>query len=120
MGFAVGWNSWIYSALTVCAEISTAAIIISFWNGAQDINPAAWITIIIVLILCLNIFAVAVYGEAEFWFASLKILAIVGLIIFAVIIDLGGGPTRDRLGFRYWKNPGAMKPYVADGSAGMS
>jgi len=31
---------------------------------------------------------------------------------------LRGGPTKDRLGFRYWEHPGAMKAYVSDGSAG--
>ena len=91
---------------------------IQFWNGAEDINVAAWITIIIVAVVALNTLSVSIYGEAEFIFASIKIVAIIGLIIFAFIIDLGGGPTRDRLGFRYWKNPGAMKPYVADGDLG--
>ena len=91
---------------------------IQFWNGAQGINVAAWISIIIVIIVCLNIFAVAIYGEAEFCFAGIKIVTIVGLLIFAFIIDLGGGPTHDRLGFRYWKNPGAMKEYVALGAKG--
>lgn len=66
----------------------------------------------------LNIFTVSVYGEAEFIFASIKLLAIVGLLLFAFIIDLGGGPTHDRLGFRYWNNPGAMKAYISTGSAG--
>ena len=104
--------------MTICAEISAAAVVISFWNGAEDINPAAWITIIIILILSLNLFMVSLYGEAEFWFASIKIIAIVGLILFSLIIDLGGGPTHDRLGFRYWNNPGAMKAFLADGSSG--
>ena len=84
----------------------------------MDINVAAWISLIIVLVICLNIFAVAIYGEAEFCFASIKIITIVGLLIFAFIIDLGGGPTHDRLGFRYWKHPGAMKEYVARGDKG--
>ncbi|KAL8836348.1 MAG: hypothetical protein Q9170_002962 [Blastenia crenularia] len=118
MGFAVGWNNWYNSAITLCAEISAASVVIQFWNGAADINVAAWISIIIVLIIFLNIFAVAIYGEAEFIFASIKIITIVGLIIFAFIIDLGGGPTRDRLGFRYWNHPGAMKAYKGTGSAG--
>lgn len=60
----------------------------------------------------------SIYGEAEFCFASIKIITIVGLIIFAFIIDLGGGPTHDRLGFRYWKSPGAMKEYKGTGSSG--
>lgn len=118
MGFAVGWNNWYTCSLTLCAEISAAAVVIQFWNGAVDINVAAWISIIIVVVVALNIFAVSIYGEAEFVFASIKIITIIGLIIFAFIIDLGGGPTRDRLGFRYWKHPGAMKPYIADGNTG--
>ena len=70
------------------------------------------------LIICLNIFAVSIYGEAEFIFASIKIVTIIGLIFMAVILDLGGGPTHDRLGFRYWKHPGAMKEYIGTGSTG--
>jgi amino acid transporter len=77
-----------------------------------------WISIIIVLLIFLNLFAVSIYGEAEFWFASLKIITIVGLLILAVVLDLGGGPTHDRIGFRYWKNPGAMNSFVASGAEG--
>lgn len=84
----------------------------------MHINVAAWISLIIVLVICLNIFAVSIYGEAEFCFASIKIITIVGLLIFAFIIDLGGGPTHDRLGFRYWKHPGAMRQYKNTGDAG--
>ena len=79
---------------------------------------AAWISIIIAAVVALNTFVVSIYGEAEFIFASIKIITIVGLIIFAFIVDLGGGPKHDRLGFRYWNNPGAMKPYIADGTTG--
>lgn len=116
MGFAVGWNNWYQCAITLCAEISAACAVIGFWN--DEINPAAWISIIIVLVLCLNIFAVSIYGEAEFIFASIKIVTIVGLLIVALVIDLGGGPSRDRLGFRYWKHPGAMKEVIGTGNTG--
>jgi len=44
-------------------------------------------------------------GEAEFIFASLKIITVVGLIILAFIIDVGGAPGEGRLGFRYWYHP---------------
>lgn len=116
MGFAVGWNSWYQSAATLCAEISAAAIVIGFWN--DSINQAAWISIIIVLVICLNIFAVSIYGEAEFVFASIKIITIVGLLVLALVIDLGGAPTHDRLGFRYWHNPPAMLEFIGTGSWG--
>lgn len=117
MGFAVGWNNWYSCALTLCAEISAAAIVIGFWN--DTINQAAWISIILVLIICLNIFAVSVYGEAEFIFASIKLITIMGLLLLALIIDLGGAPKEDRLGFRYWKHPyAAMLEYITTGATG--
>lgn len=117
MGFAVGWNNWYSNALTLCAEISAAAVVIGFWN--DTINQAAWISIILVLIVCLNVFAVSIYGEAEFIFASVKILTIIGLLLLALVIDLGGAPGQDRLGFRYWKHPWqAMKEYIGTGDVG--
>jgi amino acid transporter len=109
MGFAVGWNYWYSCAITLCAEISAAAIVIQYWN--DKINSAVWITLIIILIISLNIFAVAIYGEAEFIFASVKIITIVGLLLLALILDLGGGPSHKRLGFHYWIDPGPMKQY---------
>ncbi|KAK5304714.1 hypothetical protein LTR99_003779 [Exophiala xenobiotica] len=118
MGFAAGWNNWYSCAITLCAEISAASSVIQYWSGARDINVAAWISIIIVLVLCLNIFAVSIYEEAEFIFASIKIITIIGLLILALIIDCGGVPGQHRLGFQYWNNPGAMKKYIASGSTG--
>jgi amino acid transporter len=111
VGFAVGWNNWYSSAITLCAEISAASVVISFWQGAANINVAAWISIIIVVVIALNIFAVSIYGEAEFCFASLKIVTIVGLLLMAFIVDVGGSPSGFRLGFYYWDNPGAMNSY---------
>lgn len=109
LGFAVGWNYWYSCAITLCAEISAASLVIAYWRENDNL-VALWITIIIVFVICLNIFAVKIYGEAEFIFASIKIITIVGLLIMAFILDLGGGPSHDRLGFRYWKE-GPIKQY---------
>jgi amino acid transporter len=116
LGFAVGWNQWYNCATTLCVEISAAALVIGFWPN--DINIAVWISLIIVLVIILNIFAVSIYGEAEFIFASIKLVTIVGLLILALVLDLGGGPKHQRLGFQYWKNPGAMKAYIGSGAWG--
>ena len=51
------------------------------------------------------------YGETEFIFASIKVITIIGLLILGIILDLGGGPNHDRIGFRYWKNPGPFVQY---------
>jgi len=73
---------------------------------------AVWIALFLLTILALNIFAVSYYGESEFWFASIKILALIGLLILGLILFFGGGPTHDRLSFRYWSTPhSAFKSY---------
>jgi amino acid transporter len=59
----------------------------------------------------INLMGAGVYGEAEFIFASIKVITIVGLIILGIVLDLGGGPSHDRIGFRYWKNPGPFVQY---------
>jgi amino acid transporter len=59
-------------------------------------------------ICSINVFGVRYFGEAEFFFSLIKITLIVGLIFAGLIIDLGGGPNHDRIGFRYWKHPGAI------------
>ena len=50
---------------------------------------------------------------------GIKIVTILGLLLMSFIVDLGGSPSGDRLGFRYWYNPGpVMKEIVATGHAG--
>jgi amino acid transporter len=45
--------------------------------------------------------------------SALKILILCGIIILSLVLALGGGPDHDRKRFRYWKNPGVFKPYLA-------
>ena len=52
------------------------------------------------------------YGECEFVFASIKVITITGLIILGIVLDLGGGPNHDRIGFRYWRNPGPFAQFA--------
>ena len=58
-----------------------------------------------------NPICAAAYAEAEFVFASIKVITITGLIILGIVLDLGGGPNHDRLGFRYWKHPGPFNQF---------
>lgn len=117
LAFAAGWNYWYAYAILVAAEATAGAILLDYWE--TPVPAAAWITIFLVVILFLNIVAVGVFGEAEFWFASIKFLTIMGLIILGFVIMLGGSPNgQGRIGFRYWNNPGAFKEYLVDGDTG--
>jgi len=107
--FAMGWNYWYNWVIVLPAELSAASVLISFWN--KTISGAVWITICIVVVVAINLMGAGVYGEAEFIFASIKVITITGLIILGIVLDLGGGPNHDRIGFRYWKNPGPFVQY---------
>ncbi|ETN46225.1 uncharacterized protein HMPREF1541_00409 [Cyphellophora europaea CBS 101466] len=117
LAFACGWNYWYAYSMLVGAEASAGAILLDYWN--TSVPSAVWIAIYLVLILLLNIFSVHFFGESEFWFASLKFITIMGLIILGFVIFFGGSPNdQGRLGFRYWENPGAFTPYLVDGDTG--
>lgn len=53
------------------AELSAAAVLINYWN--KEINNAAWITICLVVVVAINALGAGAYGEAEFFFASIKV-----------------------------------------------
>lgn len=117
LAFASGWNYWYAYAMLVGAEASAAGIIIQYWD--PPVHIAVWITIVMVIMLLLNIIAVQLFGEAEFWFASIKLITICGLIILGVVIFFGGGPNQTFvLGFSFWENPGAFTEYNAPGATG--
>lgn len=105
--FAIGWNYWYNWAMLLPTELSASSILINFWN--KSVNNAVWITIFFIVVIIINLFGAGLYGECEFYFASIKVLTITGLIILGIVLDLGGGPDHDRIGFRFWKKPG---PFV--------
>ncbi|KAJ6441625.1 Proline-specific permease [Purpureocillium lavendulum] len=116
LGFALGWLYFYSFGIILAYEITAASIVINYWPN--NVHSAVWITIIIVVIITLNFSPVGIYAESEFWFASMKVLMLIGLLILSVVLVLGGGPSRERLGFRYWENPGATRAYLVDGSGG--
>lgn len=103
-GFAVGWNYAIMWLIVLPLELVAAAMSIQYWNTA--INPVAWVAIFYVFIFIVNLFGVKGYGEAEFYLAIVKVIAIVGFIILGVVLVCGGGPNHEFIGNRYWNNPG--------------
>lgn len=116
LAFALGWNYWYAYAILVAAEATAGSILLEYWD--TPVHPAVWITIILVVSLILNIIAVEVFGEAEFWFASIKLITILGLVIVGIVIMAGGAPTGGAIGFHYWNDPGAFKEYVGTGATG--
>lgn len=116
LGFAMGYLYFYSLGILVPYEITAAGLVIQYWN--VNVNIAVWITIMIIVIVGLNVMPVKFYGETEFWFAGTKIIMMIGLFFLSTVLFWGGGPNKDRLGFRYWKNPGAANTYIVEGNTG--
>ncbi|WWC92104.1 uncharacterized protein L201_007058 [Kwoniella dendrophila CBS 6074] len=105
LGFAIGWCTFYGSVVSVPAEWTAVAVIMTYWT---DLSPAIWIAICILITFLTNLFFIRIYGEVELICSMLKIALILGLILFGLIYDLGGISGTERIGFRYWKDPGAF------------
>ncbi|KAH8917130.1 hypothetical protein BT69DRAFT_1227272, partial [Atractiella rhizophila] len=115
LSFAMGWAYWSLYAILIPTELAAAAVLVGFWN--RTISNAVWVTVFLALLTGINLFGARGYGEAEFWFASIKIVTIVGLIITGIIINAGGAPDGDARGFRYWRDPGPFVDFMNIGGA---
>jgi amino acid transporter len=113
--FTMGWNYWYNWTIILPAELSAAAVLINYWD--KTTNNAVWITVCMIVVIIINLMGSGVYGECEFIFASIKVITITGLIILGIILDLGGGPNHDRIGFRYWKHPGPFAQFHGIGGS---
>ncbi|GAA5934760.1 hypothetical protein JCM10213_007856 [Rhodosporidiobolus nylandii] len=102
MGFALGWNYLMKYLVVTPNNIVACTLVLSFWTNAVPVG--AWIAIFLVLCILLNLIGVRVFGEIEFWMSFLKVVTLTGLIILGLVIDLGGAPGHDRIGFRYWRD----------------
>ncbi|KAH8656086.1 amino acid permease/ SLC12A domain-containing protein [Tricladium varicosporioides] len=108
LGFTLAISYGYCYTIAIASEVSAAAVIVSYWT---DITPALVISIGLAAIFFINIMNVRFYGEAEVITASIKVICFVGLIIVSLVITLGGAPNHDRIGFRYWNNPGPFTDY---------
>lgn len=111
-GVANGYMYWFNWAITYAVEISILGQIINYWTDAVPLS--AWIAIFWVLITAANFFPVKWYGEFEFCVASVKVIAIIGYLLYALIIVCGGS-SQGPIGFRYWRNPGAWGNGIISG-----
>ncbi|KGB50510.1 amino acid transporter [Leuconostoc mesenteroides P45] len=90
-GFFARWSYWLTVVFMGMAELTAVANYIQFWLPSLP----SWLIQIVMLILltCVNLIAVALYGETEFWFAMIKIVAILALIVTGIIMAVTGFKT---------------------------
>ena len=90
-GFTIGWLYWWFWVLVIPLEANAAATILHAWF--PDVAIWAFTLIITLLLTATNLFSVKNYGEFEFWFALIKVVAIVGFVILGLAAIFGFLPT---------------------------
>jgi len=93
-GFAMGWNYWYSWAITIAVDLVAAQLVMAYWF--PDVNGLLWSAGFLAVMVGLNSFSVKGFGEAEYWFAAIKVVTVivfigVGLLMIFGIIH-GGQP----------------------------
>ena len=86
-GFAMSYNYWLNWAITTAADLSAAALIMHTWM--PDISFFAWTVIFFALIVGLNFASVGFYGEMQYWFSGIKVVAVLLFILVGLSVILG-------------------------------
>ncbi|MDM6735811.1 amino acid permease [Enterobacter hormaechei] len=87
-GFLSGWNYWVMFVLVGMAELTAAGIYMQYW--LPDVPTWIWAAAFFFIINAVNLVNVRLYGETEFWFALIKVLAIIGMIGFGLWLLFSG------------------------------
>ncbi|MDQ0219590.1 amino acid permease [Peribacillus cavernae] len=105
-GYITGWNYWFLWIVTCMAEITAVGIYMQFWFPGTP--QWIWALGALIIMTTINFMAVKAYGEVEFWFALIKIVTIVLMIVMGLgIILFGLGNGGVATGFsNLWKHGG--------------
>ncbi|MFE6931511.1 amino acid permease [Streptomyces sp. NPDC057699] len=112
-GFSVGWLYWFMLVVVLAVEATAAAQIAHAWVPAVD--QWLWVLLFMVVFTVANLTAVKNFGEFEFWFAALKVTAIVAFLVLGVLAVLGFLPDTDPVGLTNLTGQGGFLPNGWDG-----
>src|SRR3954463_15264293 len=91
-GFAVGWLYWYFWVIVVGFEAVAGAKLLTRW-----VDLPLWVMALglMILMTATNLFSVKSYGEFEYWFAGIKVLAIIVFLVLGTLFVIGLWPGRD-------------------------
>ena len=87
-GFFSGWNYWFNYIVVSMAELAVVGTYVNFWLPTVP----TWVSamVFLVSITLVNLISVKAFGEFEFWFALIKVIAIIAMIIFGILMIFFG------------------------------
>lgn len=103
-GFSIGWLYWFFWVVVLAVEATAGAKILESWMPA--VPQWGWALIVMVVLTATNLASVSSYGEFEFWFAGIKVVAISAFVLIGVLAVFGLLPGSD--------NPGAGFAHLTD------
>ncbi|MDF5812781.1 amino acid permease [Pseudomonas aeruginosa] len=91
-GFLSGWNCWVLYILVGMSELTAVGKYIHYWW--PEVPTWATAALFFVVVNAINLANVKAFGEAEFWFAIIKVVAIIGMILLGcyLLFSGSGGP----------------------------
>lgn len=112
-GFLSGWNYWMLFVLVSMAELTAVGIYVQYWW--PEIPTWVSAAVFFVLINLINLTTVKVYGEMEFWFAIIKVAAIIGMILFGSYLLFSGLGGPEAGISNLWSLEGGFMPFGTEG-----
>lgn len=104
-GFSVAWLYWYFWVIVVGFEAVAGAKIIQYW---VDIPLWASALVLMLLMTGTNLFSVSSFGEFEFWFAGIKVAAIIFFIVCGSLFVMGAWPDKGLDFSNLWDHGGFM------------
>jgi len=108
-GFSIGWLYWWFWVIVIPVEATAGAAIMHGWFG--DVPQWTFALAITALLMGTNLFSVANYGEFEFWFALVKVIAIIAFIAVGVLAIFGLLPGSEVSGISHLVSDGGFMPH---------
>ncbi|MDM5314510.1 amino acid permease [Fictibacillus sp. b24] len=88
--FITGWTYWFCWIMTAMADVIAVGVYVQYWFDIPQWVPAI---VCLLLLLGLNLLTVKLFGELEFWFALIKVVTILALIVIGVVLLVIGYQT---------------------------
>ncbi|MFB7504140.1 amino acid permease [Streptomyces broussonetiae] len=110
-GFSIGWLYWFFWVVVLAVEATAGAKILAGWVPA--VPQWGWALIVMAVLTATNLVSVGSYGEFEFWFAGIKVVAIGAFIVVGLLAIFGvlPGVHADKASFGNLTNHGGFLPH---------